>query len=92
MVLSLHDILARNVKKMVRSLGGQEKCNIHPLIMNEVEHSVIKLVLQETNYNYLRASKVLGISRSTLYRRIKFLGIKEDKEIISSGGEKEVSL
>ena len=90
--MSLHDILTHQVKKMVHSLGGQEKCNIYPLIMNEVEHSLIKLVLQETKFNYLRASKVLGISRSTLYRRIKFLGITEDKPIISSGGEKETSL
>jgi DNA-binding protein Fis len=76
MSLSLYDVLARNVKKMVSSLGPHEKGNIYPLIMNEVERSLIELVLEETKNNYLRAAKVLGISRSTLYRRIKALEIK----------------
>ena len=76
MSLSLYDVLARNVKKMVSSLGQHEKGNIYPLIMHEVERSLIELALEETNNNYLRAAKVLGISRSTLYRRIKSLEIK----------------
>jgi len=76
MSLSLYDVLACNVKKMVSSLGSHEKGNIYPLIMHEAERSIIELVLEETNNNYLRAAKVLGISRSTLYRRIKALGIK----------------
>ena len=75
---SLHDILARDVKRMVRSLVGNEDCNLYGLIMQEVERSLITLVLEETKYNYLRASKILGISRSTLYRRINALGIKEE--------------
>jgi DNA-binding protein Fis len=75
MSLSLYDLLAQNVKKMVTSLAPDEKGNIYPLIMHEVERSLIQLVLEETKNNYLRAAKVLGISRSTLYRRIQVLKI-----------------
>jgi len=76
MSISLHDFLKCEVRKMVTSLANNERGNIHPLIMNEIERSIISLVLQETNNNYLRASRILGIGRSTLYRRLKALGIR----------------
>lgn len=75
MPISLYDFLQKEIKKMVGSLGRHEMGNIYPLIMNEVERYVIVSVLKETNYNYLRASRALGIGRSTLYRRIKRLQI-----------------
>ena len=77
MALSLHELLKREIKKMVMGIGRNEKGNIFPLITQEVERSIIKLVLEETNFNYLHASKLLGISRSTLYRKIDFLKIKQ---------------
>jgi len=76
MPVSLYDFLQKEIKKMVGSLGRHEKGNIYPLILNEIERYVITTVLEETNYNYLRASRVLGIGRSTLYRRIERLGVK----------------
>ena len=75
--MSLYDILRKEIKKMARSLGRHEKGNIYPLVMDEIERYVITLVLEETNYNFLRASKALGIGRSTLYRRVKSLGIRK---------------
>lgn len=75
--MSLYDFLQTEIRKMVASLGRHEKGNIHPLVMNEIERCVITSVLQETNNNYFRTARALGISRSTLYRRIDMLGIKE---------------
>ncbi len=79
MSLSLHDFLKKEVTKMICSMSRGEKGNIHPLIMNEIEKNIIKLVLEETRGNYLQAARVLGISRSTLYRRVLALGLSCDK-------------
>ncbi|MBU1007525.1 hypothetical protein KKA53_00365 [Candidatus Dependentiae bacterium] len=79
MSVSIYDLLGCEVTKMVESLGRNEKGNIHPLIMHEVERYVIMVVLEKTSHNYRRASRALGISRSTLYRRIEFLGIEKKK-------------
>jgi len=79
MSISLYDLLRREIKKMVGSLGRNEKGNIYPLIMHEVERYLIMVVLEETNYNYFWAAQVLGISRSTLYRRIEALDIEKKK-------------
>lgn len=83
MSISLYEFFKKEIKKMVNSLGQHEKGNIHPLIMNEIERYVISLVLEETNYNFLKTTRALGIGRSTLYRRVKALGISTKKSIKS---------
>ncbi len=75
MSLSLYDLLRRDVKKMVGGISRYEKGNIYPLIVQEVEKYIIEVVLEEVRYNYFRAAQVLGISRSTLYQKIKYLNI-----------------
>jgi len=79
MSISLYDFLKREVKKMAASVGRHEKGNIHPLIMNEIERSIISLVLEQTNNNYFRTAQILGISRSKLYRKVAHLGITKNK-------------
>lgn len=73
---SLYEFLHREVQRMMLGIGLNNKGNIHPLIVGEVERSIIKIVLEETNNNLLASSKMLGISRSTLYRKIKELGLE----------------
>ena len=79
MSLSLSDLLKRDVRKMIGCIGRNEKGNIYPLIMQEVERCIIMLVLEETKNNYFLASHILGISRSTLYRKIEALGVLNHK-------------
>jgi PAS domain S-box-containing protein len=43
--------------------------------LEEIEGKVIQQVLQKTGWRYYEASKRLGVSRSTLWRKIKQLGI-----------------
>ncbi len=47
----------------------------------EREYRVIIEALKSTNWNILRASKRLGVSRPTLYKRIYELGLKRPKKI-----------
>jgi len=79
MSYNLHDILKKNIKKMISGIGNNEKGNIHPLIMQEIEKNIIEVVLQETKYNYLKSSRLLGIGRNTLYRKIKTLNLNSKK-------------
>lgn len=62
---------------------------IHPVIsMQEVEYRNIKKVLTHLGGNIHKTAKALNISRSSLYRRIKHLGISL-KEIKSMRGINE---
>lgn len=77
--MSLHDILKRDVQKMISGLSKNEKCNVYPLVINEVERIIIEITLQETKNNYFRTAQILGISRSKLYRKIEKFGIDISK-------------
>ena len=44
--------------------------NLYTLVMNEVERPLLVAVLKHSGYNQTKASKVLGISRSTLRKKI----------------------
>ncbi len=79
--MSLYELLKRDVLKMVNSVEHNKKGNIYPLVMQEIEKYLIALVLTETKNNYFRAAKVLGISRSTLYRKIEVLNIDANREV-----------
>ena len=72
-LLSLENFIRKEVRKMVEGIGSRGTGNIYPLIMEEVERHIVKTVLEETQYNYFTTAKILGISRSKLYRRIKHL-------------------
>ncbi len=76
MALTLYDLLRKEIKPMIIGIGMHGKGNIYPLIIEEIERYVISLVLEETRFNLVVAAKILGISRSTLYRKIEKLNIK----------------
>ncbi len=88
MSLSLYDFLKKDVKKMIQGIGSNNAGNIYPLIIEEVERSVIDIVLRETNFNLVQTTKLLGISRCTLYRRVKKLGISTDSPSIQQQDQK----
>ena len=71
----LTDFFKNSVRKMVRSIGQFESGNIYSLLINHVEKSLIEIVLEEQRYNYYHTARVLGIGRSTLYRKMEILGI-----------------
>lgn len=75
MINSLYDFLRKEIQQMILGIGTHNKGNIYPLVIGEIERSIIKIVLEETNNNLFASAKILGISRSTLYRKIKDLRI-----------------
>jgi len=75
MTTSLYELLNRDIKKMIFGTGRSEYGNIYPLIIKEIEKYIIEITLRETSYNYFRTARILGISRSTLYRKIEKLNI-----------------
>jgi DNA-binding NtrC family response regulator len=54
------------------SLGHHHSASSTPLVpLRQLEHWYIQYVLQETRYNYTKTAQLLGISRSTLYEKVK---------------------
>jgi Fis family transcriptional regulator len=68
--------LSRQVEQAVELYFSQLQdhtiSNLYTLVMNEVEKPLLAAVLKHSGYNQTKASKVLGISRSTLRKKIDF--------------------
>ena len=58
-----------NLKALNEQLGGAD-------IINQIERPLLRVVLSQTNWNQLRAAKILGINRNTLRKKIEILNIK----------------
>ncbi len=51
-------------------LNGDEICGLHAMVINEVEKPLIESTLAYCGQNQTKASKILGLSRSTLRKKI----------------------
>ncbi len=71
---SIKDFVAQ-----VFAVEQKEKNNLYELVIGSAERILIEEVLRKCGFNQLKASKVLGIHRNTLRRKIKELGIKIPK-------------
>ncbi len=51
-------------------LNGHDTTNVHALVMQQVEKPLLEVVLAQTCHNQTKAAKVLGLSRSTLRKKL----------------------
>lgn len=73
---SIQDFLEEKLKRYLKEMTKLEKCNLYESVVSEVEKALIKIVLNETGGNQLKASKTLGINRNTLRAKIREYKIK----------------
>ena len=67
----LSDRVEQAVERYFSQLQGHDISNLYTLIMTEVERPLIATVLKHSGYNQSKASKMLGLSRSTLRKKIE---------------------
>ncbi|MFP4176929.1 MAG: sigma 54-interacting transcriptional regulator [Planctomycetota bacterium] len=67
------------ISRLVQSLRKSgTRHNLHERIMQRVEKALLKQVLESNDFVQTRAADELGMSRNTVRRKIKDLGIKEN--------------
>lgn len=75
---SLEKLIEERVERVKNYMGGLSEIkgfSLYCIIISEVERALISSVLKETKGNQLKASKILGINRNTLRKKIKDLKI-----------------
>jgi len=72
---SLENLIAARLRPFVERMEARGRQDIYALIMPFMERPLLRLVLERTGGNQLRAAEVLGINRNTLRKKIKLLGI-----------------
>lgn len=61
------------VKNYLNTVGGKSgDLNLYQLVLEEIEPSLLRTVMELTRYNQSRAARVLGLSRGTLRTKLKY--------------------
>lgn len=48
---------------------------LHALVLNEIEKPLLEAALKHSGYNQTKAAKALGLSRSTLRKKLEHYGL-----------------
>lgn len=58
------------------NLNGHNPGSIYQMVIAEVERPMFETVMEHVRGNQSRAAQILGISRSTLRKKLKFYGLE----------------
>lgn len=73
---SLEDIVETKLEHFFGRLGKTEVRKLHVAVIDQVERALIRITLKHSDQNKLKTSRMLGLSRNTLDKKIKSLKIK----------------
>lgn len=68
---SIKNFLEAKIGGLLNDFCNIENSNLYDTVIQEVEKALFSLVLSETGNNQLKASKILGINRNTLSKKLK---------------------
>jgi DNA-binding protein Fis len=71
---SLESIVEMKIARFLDQIGTFYPEDLHDLIMAKVEKPLIGQILRRTGGNQVHASKILGINRNTLRKKMKMYG------------------
>lgn len=72
---SIEAIVELKISRFLDQIGAFYPENMHDLIMSKVEKPLLIQILRRVGGNQVQASKILGINRNTLRKKIKIYGI-----------------
>jgi DNA-binding protein Fis len=77
--ISLGEIVRLRVEHLLAQLSGEPIEGLHPVILREVERSLLQTVLTHTDGHRERAARILGLHRNSLRLRLVAVGLDEEK-------------
>lgn len=72
---SLKTCINNKLEQYFHQLEGENISGVHKMTMDEVESLVIKFTLEKSNNNQSKAAKILGLSRTTLKKKIQLYNL-----------------
>ncbi len=72
---SLADCVREALERYFERLDGHPPSDLYQLVMGEIERPLLETVMAHTGGNQSRAAACLGISRSTLRKKLKHHGL-----------------
>lgn len=72
---SLEEVIREKLTAFFSKSEGYEMSDLHEEVLKRVERPLIQLVLKKTHGNRLKAARILGINRNTLFKKIREMGL-----------------
>jgi Fis family transcriptional regulator len=69
--MTIDDFLKKSLKEHLGKMKALDNGKLHGAVMGQVEKSLLRIVLEETDGNQSDASRLLGINRNTLRKKIR---------------------
>jgi Fis family transcriptional regulator len=74
-VIPLSAHVKQTVELYFSQLNGHDAIDLYAMVISEVEKPLLEATLEHTGYNQTKAAKALGLSRSTLRKKLEQYGI-----------------
>lgn len=74
--LLLSEHVRLSVKEYFSRLEGHSVNELYTMVLSEVERPLIETVLEQCGYNQSKAAQMLGLSRSTLRKKMCQYGLE----------------
>ncbi len=72
---SLRSSVTAAVKTYLEQLDGQLGSEVYQMVLSEVEAPLLQEIMQYTRHNQTKASRMLGLNRGTLRKKLKQYGL-----------------
>ncbi len=74
-LLPLSLYVKQTVEHYLSQLSGHDAVGLHAMVISEVEKPLLEAALEYAGFNQTKAAKALGLSRSTLRKKLEQYGI-----------------
>ena len=74
-LLPLSIYVKQTVELYLSQLSGHDAVDLHAMVISEVEKPLLEAALEHAGFNQTKAAKALGLSRSTLRKKLDQYGI-----------------
>ena len=74
----LNRCLCSELREYFRRLDGHAVMGLYEMVIQEVEKSLLEVVMQQVKNNQSNAASVLGVSRGTLRKKLKLYNLNQE--------------
>ena len=75
--LVLRHLVKNSLEQFLNELDDQQVGDLYALLMEQVEPPLLQIVMQRERQNQTRAAQALGLSRTTLRKKLVHYGLLE---------------
>ena len=72
----LRDCIRVALETYFKDLDGHQAGDLYQMVICEVEHPLLKSVMEHTHGNQSKAAEILGLNRSTLRKKLNLHGLE----------------